>query len=55
MKVVYAVGPDKVVCGAAGTFRRNEPREVSKDLAERLLAKTSIKFTVAEPAKTKEV
>ncbi len=48
MKIVYTEGPDKVTMGAAGEFRRGEPRDVADELAERLLAKKSINFQPAE-------
>ncbi len=49
MKIVYTEGPAKVTMGAAGVFRRGEPKDVPDELAERLLAKKSINFEPAEP------
>jgi len=50
-KVVYTEGPDRVVCGVAGEFRKGVPKEVEDDIAERLLKKTSIKFKLSKPVK----
>jgi hypothetical protein len=44
MQIQYTEGPPTVDMGAAGKFVINEPREVEDQLAERLLAKTTIKF-----------
>ncbi|MEW6670226.1 MAG: hypothetical protein AB1427_00900 [Thermodesulfobacteriota bacterium] len=44
MKIKYDQGPDKISMGAAGEFRRGEPRDVPDETAERLLNKQSIKF-----------
>lgn len=46
MKTIkYTTGPDSVGFGVAGRFERKVPRTIPADLADRLLQKTSIKFT----------
>lgn len=50
MKIVYTQGPERITLGAAGAFRRGEPKDVPDELAERLLAKKSINFEPAEPS-----
>lgn len=45
MKIIYVEGgPDTIRMGAAGEFRRGEPKDVPDDLAKHLLAKTSVRF-----------
>ncbi|MCF6267632.1 MAG: hypothetical protein L3J57_13965 [Desulfuromusa sp.] len=45
MKLIYVEGPKRVRMGAAGTFKRGEPKEVTDDkLAEKLLKKKVLRF-----------
>ena len=53
MKILYEDGPETISMGAAGSFKRGEPREVADDLAEALLKKQTIKFKKVEDKKTK--
>jgi hypothetical protein len=53
MQIQYTEGPPTVDMGAAGQFKINEPREVADELAERLLAKNTIKFEQVEAGKKK--
>ena len=44
-KLVYVEGPKRVKMGAAGTFKRGEPKEVADDdLAAKLLKKKSLQL-----------
>ncbi|WP_321367585.1 hypothetical protein [uncultured Desulfuromusa sp.] len=44
-KLVYMEGPLKVKMGAAGTFKRGEPKDVADDkLADKLLKKKVLRF-----------
>lgn len=55
--ILYTTGPATITCGAAGTFIRGVAKSVDAELADRLLNKTSIKFTLApepKPAATKK-
>jgi len=55
--IVYKQGPPKVGMGAAGQFRLNEPRTIDAALADRLLAKKSLRFELVDsvkPTKVKE-
>lgn len=50
MKIKYEEGPDAITMGIAGQFKKGEAREVDDKVADALLKKESIKFSVI-PAK----
>jgi len=54
MRIKYVDGPAKIDAGEAGSFRIGEEREIPDELAERLLAKTSVTFKAVKDKKGKE-
>ncbi len=51
MQIKYTTGPERVTMGEAGTFFKNEPRQVPDALARRILEKPALKW-VAVKAKS---
>ena len=49
--LLYTEGPLRVTMGAAGTFERGVAKPLEDELADRLLAKTSLKFVEQTAAK----
>jgi len=39
MKIFYENGPDRITAGIAGVFEKNKAKEVSDEIAKRLLKK----------------
>lgn len=46
MRIFYEEGPERLNMGAAGVFRRGEPKTVQDTIAEALLKKQTVKFHV---------
>ena len=54
MKIAYQEGPDSIMMGIAGQFKRGEAKEVNDAIAEALLKKEAIKFQKVEDEPSKK-
>lgn len=56
MKIIYEEGPETIIMGIAGQFKRGEPRDVPDEIAKALLKKQTIKFMKVDekPSRKKE-
>jgi hypothetical protein len=53
MKIRYTAGPPRVDMGMAGGFKINEFRDIPDEMAQRILAKTSLVWEAEKQFKVK--